>query len=147
MKPNNYQNAWASMMAIVKTFAQSHSEYNFTPFDFDENVNESEYPAGNLIGIYQLDYGEDSSMMTTRLMFVISISDTFQLNKAVGEFVNYVAEQTRHPLYNYGNQAVIGHLVALNELAVSPATKSTNRQFKFILQGFVFDRSTTLPMP
>lgn len=147
MKLNNYQNAWASMMAIVKSFIQANPSYGLTPFDFDENVNESEYPKGNLAGIYQLDYAEDTSMMTVRLMFVLSIDDTFMLNEAVGKFVNHVAEQTRHALYNYGNETVIGHLVALNELAVSPATKSTNRQFKFILQGFAFDRSSSLPMP
>lgn len=147
MKPNNYQNAWASLMAIANLFAQQHPEYGLTPFDFDENVNENEFPAGNLIGIYQYDYSEDESLMYGRLMFVLNIDDTFKLKQATGELVNMIAYQTRHPFYNHGNQAVIGQMVALNELAVSPVNKTTNRQFTFVLQGFAFDRSTTLPLP
>lgn len=144
---NNYQNTWASMMAVVNTFKAQHPEYNFTVFDFDENVNEQEFPAGNLIGIYQYDFSEDQELMYSRLMFVVNINDTFMLKKATGELVNAVRYQTRHPFINYGNGAVIGHMVALNELAVSPVNKTTNRQFTFILQGFAFDRSASLPQP
>jgi len=147
MVPNNYQNAWASALAIVKLFKAQHPEYNLTVFDFDENVNEQEFPAGNLVGIYQFDYTEDDSLMYSRLMFVLNINDTFTLNKATGELVNLVRSQTKHQFVNYGNQAVIGQMVALNELAVSPVNKTTNRQFKFILQGFAFDRGSTSLLP
>lgn len=146
MKLNNYQNAWASMMNIVKRFIQAHPEYELTPFDFDMNVTEKEFPTGNLIGVYQMEYTEDDTNMYARLMFPISIDDTFLLNQVVGEFVNFIAAQERHPLINYGNSQTIGQMVALNELNVSPAVKSTNKQFKFILQGFAFDRSSSFPL-
>lgn len=146
MRLNNYQNAWASMLAIVKRFIQEHPEYDLKPFDFDENVNESEFPAGNLAGIYQFDYSEDDTLMFSRLLFVLNIADSFKLKQATGELANMIASQTKHPLYNYGNQAVVGHMVALNELQVSPVNKTTNRQFTFILQGFAFDRSSSLPL-
>lgn len=146
MRLNNYQNAWASMMHLVKRFIAQNPQYNFTPFDFDMNVTEKEFPTGNLIGVYQMEYTEDDTNMYARLMFPISMDDTFELNEAVGKFVNFIASQERHPLVNYGNSQVIGQMVALNELNVSPAVKSTNKQFKFILQGFAFDRGSSFPL-
>lgn len=143
MEVNTYQNAWASSLAIAKKFAFQNPDYELTVWDFDENANEQDFPDGNLVGIYQFDYSEDDSMITTNLMFVISINDTFTQNEAVGKLVNMVRSQTRHPFIHYGNSQPMGLMVALNNLNVSPVSKSTNRQFKFILQSFGFDRTTS----
>lgn len=147
MEVNNYQNMWASLLSICKQFAAAYPQYNLTVFDFDENVAESEYPKGNLIGVYQLDYSEDDALMYGRVMFPMSFNDAFMATEAVGNFVNFVRSQKHHPFIHYGNGQPIGRLVALNELTVSPVVKSTNRQFRFILQGFASDRSATGPMP
>lgn len=146
MEVNTYENSWASMLAIANRFKLENPQYNLTVFDFDENVNEQEFPAGNLVGIYQFDYEEDDSLMQSHLMFVLSINDTFTLNEATGKLVNKIRSQTRHPYIHYGNGQPIGSVVALNELRVSPVTKTTTRQFKFILQGFAFDRATSVPL-
>lgn len=143
MEVNTYENAWASSLAIAKKFAFQNPEYGLTPWDFDENANEQDFPDGNLIGIYQFDYSEDDTMITTNLMFVLSINNTFKQNEAVGKLVNMVRSQTRHPFIHYGNGQQMGTMVALNNLNVSPVSKSTNRQFKFILQSFGFDRTTS----
>lgn len=143
MEVNTYENAWASSLAIAKKFAFQNPEYELTPWDFDENANEQDFPDGNLIGIYQFDYSEDDTMITTNLMFVLSINNTFKQNEAVGKLVNMVRSQTRHPFIHYGNGQQMGTMVALNNLNVSPVSKSTNRQFKFILQSFGFDRTTS----
>lgn len=146
MEINTYQNAWASSLAIAKKFAFQNPEYELTVWDFDENVNEQDFPDGNLVGIYQFDYSEDDSLIQTNLMFVLSINDTFKLNEAIGKLSNMVRSQTRHPFIHFGNGQQIGLMVALNNLNVSPVSKSTNRQFKFILQSFGFDRSKNGPL-
>lgn len=147
METNNYQNLWASLLNICKRFIEENPQYNLTPFDFDENVAESEFPAGNLLGVYQLDYTEDDQLMYGRLLFPMSFDDTFMATEAVGKFANYVRSQKTHPFIHYGNGQPIGRLVALNELNVSPVVKTTNRQFRFILQGFAVDRSVSGPQP
>lgn len=143
MEVNTYQNLWASMLAICNRFAQAHPEYGLTVVDFDENVSESEYPEGNLIGIYQMEYSEDDTLMYGRLMFPMSFSDTFMAVEAVGKFANFIKSQKSHPYILYESSQQIGRLVALNELNISPTIKTTNRQFRFILQGFAVDRSAS----
>lgn len=143
MEVNTYENIWASMLALCKKFAADHPEYELTIFDFDENVSESEYPAGNLLGIYQLEYAEDNDLMYGRLMFPMSFDDKFMAVEAVGKFANYIRNQKSHPYIHYANSQPIGRLVALNELNVSPSIRTTNRQFRFILQGFAVDRSAS----
>lgn len=143
MEVNTYQNLWASMLAICNKFAQENPEYNLTVVDFDENVSESEYPEGNLIGVYQMEYSEDDTLIYGRLMFPMSFSDTFMGVEAVGKFANFIRAQKAHPYILYSNSQSIGRLVALNELNVSPAVRTTNRQFRFILQGFAVDRSSS----
>lgn len=147
MEVNNYQNTWASMLAIAKAFAAANPEYGLTVFDFDENVNEQEFPAGNLVGIYQFDYDEDGDLFSSHLMFVLNINDTFKLKEATGKLVNFIRHQKRHPFFHYENGQRIGSLVALNELSVSPVNKTTNRQFTFVLQGFAIDRAVSGQLP
>jgi hypothetical protein len=143
MEVNTYENVWASMLALCNKFKELHPEYNLTVVDFDENVSESEFPEGNLIGVYQLEYTEDSDLIYSRLMFPMSFNDTFMGVEAVGKFVNFIRTQKVHPYIHYSNSQPIGRMVALNELNVSPAVKTTNRQFRFILQGFAVDRSAS----
>lgn len=143
MEVNTYENIWASMLALCNRFAQEHPEYNLTVFDFDENVSESEYPTGNLLGIYQLEYAEDDTLIYGRLMFPMSFDDKFMGVEATGKFINYIRAQKVHPYIHYANSQPIGRLVALNELNASPSVRTTNRQFRFILQGFAVDRSAT----
>jgi hypothetical protein len=143
MEVNTYQNIWASMLAICKRFAETYPEYELTVVDFDENVSESEYPAGNLIGVYQMEYSEDDTLMYGRLMFPMSFNDTFMAVEAVGRFANFIKAQKSHPYILYSTSQQIGRLVALNELNISPTIKTTNRQFRFILQGFAVDRSAS----
>lgn len=147
---NGYLNAWSSIMNVPTRFIAAHPEFNFgDTVDFD-NVDGENLPPGNLTGIYQFDYTVDDSLVLAQCTFPISTEldvSALTMNKAVGQFVNFVQSQSMHPFYNYDNQAIIGHMKAVNNLSVSPMIKTKSRQFKFILQSFAFDRTTSFPAP
>lgn len=137
-------NAWASAFKICKDFADENPAYDFEVFDFDSNVIEKEYPNKNLIGVYDFEYAELDGL--AYLSFAIGISptkesmDNHNLNEVTGKLVRYVARQSRHEFVDYESKASVGLLVALDDLNVSPLTKTSLRQFKFVLQRFVYDR-------
>lgn len=144
---NPYMNCWASSLNIVKRFKDDNPGYNLAdPMDFDANVEENEYPAGTVAGIYQMEYTEKGPLIYVQVAFPITITsdeDITTLNEIAGKFAAFVRNETKHPFYNYPNLAPIGLMVARDELAVSPLVKTTNRQFKFVAQGFIVDRTAT----
>ncbi len=144
---NPYMNTWSSLMNIVKRFIEANPDFNIVEgMDFDANVEINEYPAGNLVGIYQVDYTESGPLIYVQCAFPVSITsseDVIKLNQMAGKLAAFVRNETRHPFYHYESGAPVGLMIARDELAISPISKTTNRQFKFILQGFIVDRTAT----
>lgn len=143
---NPYMNCWATVMNIVKRFNEANPGYELTPMDFDNNVLEQEYPEGNLTGIYQMEYSESGSLIYVQCAFPVSVNsdtDATVLNEIAGKLGAFVRSETRHPFYDYASGAAIGLMVARDELGISPMMKTTNRQFKFVAQGFIVDRTST----
>lgn len=143
---NAYMNVYATMLNICKRFKEEHPEHEFSEvMDFDANVAENEYPSSTILGIYQFEYNEDHTMIYAKCAFPITTvasEDTMRLNQIVGEFAQFVKAETRHPLFNMDTGVPIGLVTARDDLFVSPMVKTTNRQFKFVLQTFVFDRTS-----
>jgi hypothetical protein len=144
---NPYMNAWASVLNIVNKFVENNPQYaGMTIMDFEGNVDQDEYPEGTLGGIYQFEYLEKGSLIYIQVVFPFSVdsnSDMTKLNDLVGAFAAYIRNESKHPYFHYQSKAPIGLLVARDELEVSPLGKTTNRQFKFVAQGFIVDRTAT----
>lgn len=144
---NPYMNCWATVLNIVKRFKEENPEFELGDvMDFDANVEETDYPQVNLAGIYQMEYNEKGSLIYVQCVFPVTItsdSDTTTLNKIAGKLAAFVRSETRHPFFNYESGAPVGLMVARDDLAISPLVKTTNRQFKFVGQGFIVDRTAT----
>lgn len=143
---NPYMNCWASVMNIVKRFSEQNPNYALTVMDFDANVEENEYPEGNIAGVYQLEYSESGPLIYIQLAFPVSISsdsDITSLNEMTGKLAAFVRNETKHPYYIHPTNSPVGLMTGRDELAVSPLVKTVNRQFKFVAQGFVVDRTAT----
>ncbi len=143
---NAYMNVYASLSNICKRFADENPSYQREVMDFDDNVDTSEYPKKNLIGSYQFDYEEDTTMITGTCVFPVSTTetaDTHLVSEIIGKLAMFVREQTKHPLYDYESGQIIGLMTAQNSLMISPMTKTTNRQFKYLLQSFGVDRTAS----
>lgn len=142
---NPYLNVWSTMLNIANRFAAANPSYNLTIMDFDENVAENEYPAGNLAGIFQLEYGEDDTMIDVTCVFPISVpadTELHVLSEIVGKFVTFVRRDTKHPFFDHASGQQIGLATARNSLLVSPVVNTNNRQFKYVMQSFGFDRTS-----
>lgn len=144
---NPYMNCWASVMNVVKRFKDENPQFNIVEImDFDASVDENEYPNGNVAGIYQMEYTEKGPLIYVQVAFPLSITseeDITTLNTMAGKLAAFVRNETKHPFYDHATQAAVGLMVARDELAVSPLVKTTNRQFKFVAQGFIVDRTAT----
>lgn len=148
---NTYMNTWASMMNLVTRFRQAYPQYNFLDqtIDFD-NVDGENLPKGNLIGIYQFDFTVDDGLIYAQCTFPISTekdTNSVELNKAVGDFVNFVSTNSMHQWYDYQTKSTTGFMKASNKLSVSPMVNTKSRQYKFIAQMFALDRTTGFPQP
>lgn len=146
---NAYLNTWSSLLNIPTRFAAQNPDFNFQDtVDFDD-VDGEQLPKGNLIGVYQFDWSAPD-LIYAQCTFPISTEldvSSLVLNTAVGKFCQMVGNGSMHPLYNYENGAIIGHMKGTDKLSVSPMIKTKSRQFKFILQSFALDRTVAFPAP
>ena len=144
---NPYMNCWATALNIAKRFSDDNPGFGIAEvMDFDANVAETEYPSGTLIGIYQMSYIEKGPLIYVQVVFPVSIdsdTDISVLNQVTGKLGAFVRTETKHPFYNYESGAPVGLMIARDELEISPLIKTTNRQFKFVAQGFIVDRTAT----
>lgn len=143
---NPHMNVYASLLNICKRFKDANPGYALEVMDFDASVDVNEYPQSSLIGIYQMDYSEDDTMIMCDCVFPVSTmatKDTREINEMAGALAMFIRSQTKHPFIDYASGQNVGLMVAKNGLSISPVTKTTNRQFKYVLQTFVFDRTTS----
>lgn len=147
---NPYRNIQSSLLRFCSDFAAEMGNFGYamTKVNLDAKGSPKEWPAENFIGVSDIQYDFDESVVQVTLAFVISTVEDMNLHR-MDEIINHLVERllvgSRVLIVDALSGAPLGHLTVANGLRVGVIANTDTQPAKPVFVRLISDQTVKGP--